>query len=62
MKFWISDCVDESKLTEIVNSKLSSSLVLNFIVDSFNKSLSFPVEVSKFSNYKEVNGFSVWFS
>lgn len=62
IKFWISDCVDESKLNEIVNSKLSSSLVLNFIVDSFNKSLSFPVEVSKFSNYKEVNGFSVWFS
>jgi hypothetical protein len=62
LKFWISDFIDISSLESVIESKVGSKFVLDYILSSFKSSefggLSF--ESSDFS-YSTLSGFHIWF-
>ena len=62
IKFWLSDILDETKLSESVNSKISSDLVFDFIKSSFSNEVSLSYNLGQLNSFKEYSGFSVWFS
>ena len=62
IKFWLSDILDESKVLEIINSKISSDMVFNFIKSSLFKSTSLNFDLGRFDNFKEYSGYFIWFS
>jgi hypothetical protein len=62
IKFWLSDILDETKLSESINSKISSDLVFDFIKSSFSNEVSLSYNLGQLNSFKEYSGFSVWFS
>jgi hypothetical protein len=62
IKFWLSDILDETKLSESINSKISSELVFDFIKSSFSNEVSLSYNLGQLNSFKEYSGFSVWFS
>ena len=62
IKFWLSDVLDETKLSESINSKISSDLVFDFIKSSFSNEVSLSYNLGQLNSFKEYSGFSVWFS
>lgn len=62
IKFWLSDILDESKVLEVINSKISSDMVFNFIKSSLFKSTSLDFDLGRFDNFKEYSGYFIWFS
>jgi hypothetical protein len=62
VKFWLSDILDESKVLEVINSKISSDMVFNFIKSSLFKSTSLDFDLGRFDNFKEYSGYFIWFS
>ena len=62
IKFWLSDVLDETKLSESVNSKISSDLVFDFIKSSFSNEVSLSYNLGQLNSFKEYSSFSVWFS
>ena len=62
IKFWLSDILDEKKLSESINSKISSDLVFDFIKSSFSNEVSLSYNLGQLNSFKEYSGFSVWFS
>jgi hypothetical protein len=62
IKFWISDILDETKLFESINSKISSEMVFNFIKSSLFESPSLNFDLGRFDNFKEYSGYFIWSS
>ena len=62
IKFWLSDILDETKLFESINSKISSEMVFNFIKSSLFESPSLNFDLSRFDNFKEYSGYFIWSS
>jgi len=62
IKFWLSDILDESKVLEVINSKISSDMVFNFIKSSLFKSTSLNFDLGRFDNFKEYSGYFIWSS
>ena len=60
IKFWLSDILDDSKVIEVVNSKISSQMVFNFIKSSLFESPSLNFDLGRFDNFKEYSGYFIW--
>ena len=60
LKFWLSDILDETKVMESINSKVSKDLVFNFIKESFSSVVGVNYDLESFSFFKEHSGFFIW--
>ena len=62
MKFWLYDFIEDSKVIEVINSKISSQMVFNFIKSSLFESPSLNFDLGRFDNFKEYSGYFIWYS
>lgn len=62
IKFWLSDILDDSKVVEVINSKISSQMVFNFIKSSLFETPSLNFDLGRFDNFKEYSGYFIWYS
>ena len=60
LKFWLSDILDDTKVMESINSKVSKDLVFNFIKESFSGVVGVNYDLESFSFFKEHSGFFIW--
>jgi len=62
IKFWLSDILDDSKVVEVINSKISSKMVFDFVKSSLFDTPSLNFDLGRFDNFKEYSGYFIWYS